>query len=118
MLVLPFFFLFMFALVLVPLAFWVMALVDVTRAPEAAFGPPWDNGKNPWLIGLIVALVLPMGMLVGAILWWVQGRKALRAGQVVPKPFWAPARAPYQQPYPQYPPSPEYDPQAVQRMPR
>lgn len=89
------FFVLMMALVLVPLAFWIWSLVEVSRAPVQAFGPPWDNGKNAWLIGLAVAVVVPAGTIVGPILWWTQGHNALRAGQLVPKPFWAPARAYY-----------------------
>lgn len=102
------FFLVILAFVLVPLGFWIYALVEVGRAPDAAFGPPWDNGKNPWLIGLVVAIVIPAGTLVGAILWWIQGHKALREGQPVPKPFWAPPK-----PYPPY-----YPPQHQQQVPQ
>ncbi|HWL37796.1 MAG TPA: hypothetical protein VNQ77_16535 [Frankiaceae bacterium] len=89
------FFLAIMALVLVPLGFLVYSLVEVARAPEQAFGPPWDNGKNAWLIGLAVAFAIPAGTIVGPILWWTQGHKALRARQLVPKPFWAPARTYY-----------------------
>lgn len=115
------FFLVMLALVLVPLGFLIYSLVEVARAPEQAFGPPWDNGRNAWLLGLAVAFAIPAGTIVGPILWWMQGHKALRAGQLVPKPFWAPSRGGYPPPpgsYPQYPPSPEYDPLTGQRMPR
>ena len=98
-------FLVIMAVAFVPLAFWIYAVVEVGRAPDAAFGPPWDNGKNPWLIGLIVSIVIPAGSLVTTILWWMQGHKALRAGQLVPKPFWAQTPS-YPPPYYQVPPPP------------
>ena len=82
---------------------WIMSIIEVSKAPEPAFGPPWDNGKNPWLIGLIVSMVIPMGTIVTTILWWIQGHKALRAGQLVPKPFWSPSKPAH--PY-GYPPAP------------
>jgi hypothetical protein len=80
-------------LAFVPFVFWLIALLDVARAPEAAFGPPHDNGKNAWLLGVGVSLALGPLALVTTILWWVQGRPALRAGGLVPRPFWAPGRA-------------------------
>lgn len=87
------FIVFVMLLVMLPFAFWLIALLDVSRAPEPAFGPPEDNCKNAWLIGLIVAVVLPAGTIVGAVLWWTQGRGPLRLGQPVPRPFWAPRPA-------------------------
>jgi hypothetical protein len=84
---------FMALLIVLPLYFWLKALLDVVGAPEPAFGPPGDNCKNAWLIGLIVAVALPAGVIVGAALWWTQGRGPLRHGQPVPRPFWAPRPA-------------------------
>ncbi|HEU0129756.1 MAG TPA: hypothetical protein VFQ85_02045 [Mycobacteriales bacterium] len=78
----------------------VCALVDVVRAPDAAFGPPWDNTKTAWTIGFALAFVLPAGAIVSAVLWWTQVRPALRAGRLVPRPFWAPRPA-----YPYVPPA-------------
>jgi hypothetical protein len=89
------FFLAMMALVLVPLGFHIYSLVEVSRTPEQAFGPPWDNGKNAWLIGLAVAFAIPAGTIVAPILWWTQGHKAVGERRLVPKPFWAPARTSY-----------------------
>ena len=96
------------------LAFWVVSLVEVAKAPEPAFGPPWDNGKTPWILGLVIGTVVPFGAIVASILWWTQGHKALREGRLVPKPFWAPARtAPYPYGYPPAPPQyPPYEPPA------
>ncbi|HVF04328.1 MAG TPA: hypothetical protein VNA20_05780 [Frankiaceae bacterium] len=106
-----------FLLSVVPLAFWIYSLVEVSRAPDAAFGPPWDNAKNMWLIGLAVSVVLPAGAIVTTVLWWTQGHGALRAGRPVPRPFWAPKPAyapppgypPYQQAPPPQPPDPARD---------
>jgi hypothetical protein len=116
-------FLFMFALVFVPIGFTIYALIDVNRAPDAAFGPPWDNGKSAWTLGLALAFVVPFGTIVGPILWWSQGRSALRERRQVPRPFWSPRPSvpypyqgqpqgwpqPYPQPYPQQPAQPPAD---------
>ena len=97
----------MFAVALVPLAFWVYSLVEVSRAPEPAFGPPWDNCRNMWLLGLGVSVLIPVGALVTTILWWTQGHSALRHGAPVPRPFWAPRPSyPYAPPPPPVPPPP------------
>ena len=93
--------------VLVGPVFTVVSLVEVSRTPEPAFGPPWDNGKNAWTLGLALAFVIPFGVFVGPILWWTQGHAALRQGQQVPRPFWSPRPSyPYPYPYPQQPPPP------------
>lgn len=106
-----FFFAFVALLVVVPLVFWVVSLVEVLGAPEPAFGPPWDNGKNAWTLGLVVGMLIPAGALVATIVWWVQGHKALRAGQPIPRPFWSPSRQPYPYPHPpQLPPQPPEPP--------
>jgi hypothetical protein len=89
-----FWFLAVFAILLVPLGFTIYALVDVGRAPDEAFGPPWDNGKSAWTLGLALAFVVPGGTIVAPILWWTQGRAALRRGQRVPRPFWSPGPRP------------------------
>lgn len=102
---------FIAVLVVVPLVFWVISLVEVSSAPEQAFGPPWDNGKTPWILGLVVGMLIPAGALVATILWWVQGHQALRAGRPVPKPFWSPSRAPYPYPPQHLPPPPPQPPQ-------
>lgn len=90
---------------LVALVFAILSIVEVAQAPEPAFGPPWDNGKNAWLLGLALAFVVPFGVVVAPIVWWTQGRPALRRGQQVPRPFWAPGRPQY----PPYPPPPPGD---------
>lgn len=100
------FFSLMMLIVLVPTGFWIYSLVEAVRAPDAAFGPPWDNAKNAWIIGLAVAFVLPAGTIVASIVWWTQGHKALRGGARVPRPFWAPAPSYPPQPYPPQPPGP------------
>jgi hypothetical protein len=99
----------MFAGILVALGFAIYALVECVRAPDAAFGPPWDNGKNAWTLGLALAFVIPAGVIVGPILWWASGHAALRRGQVVPRPFWAPRPA-YPPPYPPQYPQPPHQP--------
>ena len=102
----------------VALVFWVVSIIEVAKAPEPAFGPPWDNGKSPWILGLVISTLIPLGAIVTTYLWWTQGHNALRAGRLVPKPFWAPSRtAPYPYGYPpappQYPPQhPPYEPPA------
>jgi hypothetical protein len=93
----------------------VCALVDVVRAPDQAFGPPWDNSKNAWTLGFALAFVLPAGAIVSAVLWWTQVRPALRAQTLVPRPFWAPRPSyPYGVqpgwPVPSAPPSPPAPP--------
>lgn len=105
------FFVVMMLLVVVPFAFWIFALVDVARAPDAAFGPPGDNGKTMWILGLALSALIPAGALVTTVLWWVQGRGPLRAGRPVPRPFWAPRPTvpvgyPVVPPYQQAPPQP------------
>jgi hypothetical protein len=102
------FFLFMMAVTLVPLGFAIYSLVDVSRTPDAAFGPPWDNGKSAWTLGMALAIVIPFGTIVGPVLWFTQGRNAVRAGRQVPRPFWSPrpAQPPYPYPYPPQPPAP------------
>jgi hypothetical protein len=121
------FFLLIMALTFVPLVFCIYALVEAVRAPEQAYGPPWDNSKNAWVLGLALSFVIPFGTIVGPILWWMNGHKALRARTVVPRPFWAPAPRyyppppgaqmpppgpvppqPYGQQPPQGPPQPPY----------
>jgi hypothetical protein len=98
---------FVMVFALLPIAFTIYSLVDISRAPDAAFGPPWDNGKNAWTLGLAVAFVVPFGTIVGPVLWFTQGRKALREGRPVPRPFWSPRpSAPY--PYQGQPPAPQY----------
>ena len=94
-------------LAVVPMVFWLIALIEVARAPEPAFGPPWDNSKNAWLVGMAVASIIPAGMIVAPILWWSQGRTPLRTGASVPRPFWAGRPAYPPQPYP---PQPTYAP--------
>jgi hypothetical protein len=91
---------FIVSLVLVPLAFTIFSLVEVGKAPDEAFGPPWDNGKNAWILGLALAFVIPAGTIVGPILWWSLGHRALREGRPVPRPFWSPSRPQTQHPYP------------------
>jgi hypothetical protein len=49
---------------LLPLAWWIYCLVEVSRAPEPAFGPPWDNGKQAWLMGLALSMLIPFASLV------------------------------------------------------
>lgn len=100
------FFLFVMLLTVVPIVFWVIALVEASKAPEQAFGPPWDNSKQAWLLGLALSAVIPFAMIVTPILWWTQVRPALRAGAIVPRPFWSsrPAYPPPQQQYPPVPP--------------
>lgn len=95
-------FLFVLLLVLVPVGLTIYALVDVSRTPDPAFGPPWANGKNAWTLGLALAFVVPFGTIVGPVLWWTQGRAALRAGRPVPRPFWSPAPAVPPPPFPHY----------------
>ena len=93
-------------LAFVPIVMLIVALVDVVRAPDAAFGPPWENTKNAWTLGLALGYVVPAGAIVGSVLWWVQVRPALRSGRQVPRPFWAPRPAyPYQPPGPPAPPA-------------
>lgn len=104
---------FMFVVVLVPIGFTIWSLVDVSRAPDQAFGPPWDNSRNAWTLGLALAFVVPFGTIVGPVLWWTQGRNALRAGRPVPRPFWSPRpAAPYPYPYgaPPHPVEPPREP--------
>jgi hypothetical protein len=103
-------FLFIFALVLIPLGLTIYALVDVVRAPDAAFGPPWDNAKSMWSLGMALGLIIPAGTIVAPILYWTQVRPALRAGQPVPRPFWAPRPAYPPQPYPPQYPAPYQQP--------
>jgi hypothetical protein len=100
-------FAFVFAIVLVPIGFTIYALVEIVRAPDAAFGPPWDNSKNAWSLGMAVAFVIPAGVIVAPILWWTSGHAALRRRELVPRPFWAP-RPPmaYPPPYHGQPPYP------------
>jgi len=103
-------FLFVFAFALIPLGFTIYSLVEISRAPDAAFGPPWDNGKGAWTLGLALAFVIPLGTIVGPILWWTQGRNALRQGHQVPRPFWWPRpQMPYGYPpqQPGVPPVPQ-----------
>jgi hypothetical protein len=107
-----FWFFLVFALILIPLGFTVWALIDVVRAPDAAFGPPWDNAKGMWILGMALGFVVPMGTVVAPILWWTQVRPALRAGQPVPRPFWAPRPS-----YPPQYPAP-YPPQAYPQPPQ
>jgi hypothetical protein len=107
-----FWFFLVFVLIFVPLAFTVWALIDVVRAPDAAFGPPWDNAKSMWILGIALGFVVPFGTLVAPVLWWTQIRPALRAGQLVPRPFWAPRPS-----YPSYPPYPPQAPYPYQPPP-
>ena len=107
-------FFFVFALAIVPLGFTIYSLVEVSRAPDAAFGPPWDNAKGAWTLGLALAFVVPCGTIVGPILWWTQGRSALRQGQRVPRPFWSSSPS---APYPYPPPPPPYPPQVPESQP-
>jgi hypothetical protein len=95
---------FVMTVAVLPMAFTIFALIDVSRAPDAAFGPPWDNGKSAWLLGLALAFVVPCGTVVGPVLWFTQGRKPLREGRPVPRPFWSRPSVPY--PYQGQPPAP------------
>jgi hypothetical protein len=92
----------MAALSFVAIGFAIWSLIDVARAPDAAFGPPWDNGKNAWTLGLALAFVVPFGTIVGPIVWWTQGRPALRSGRPVPRPFWSPRPTAPHPPYVPY----------------
>ena len=109
------FFVLVLLLAVVPFGFWIYALVDAARAPEPAFGPPWDNVKNAWLLGLAVSAVIPAGVLVTTVLWFVQARRALREGAPVPRPFWAPRSVSY--PPPGYVPPPVAPPDAPRDRP-
>jgi hypothetical protein len=110
----PFLFVtFVMLLAVVPLVLAVVSLVEIGRAPDPAFGPPWDNCKNAWTIGVAVSFVVPLGTLVASIIWWTQGRPALRRGQRVPRPFWAPKPAapyPYMEGRPPAQPTPYEQP--------
>jgi hypothetical protein len=107
-------FLFVFAIVLIPLGLTIYALYDVIRSPDAAFGPPWDNCKTMWTLGIALGFVIPAGTIVAPILYWMQVRPALRAQQQVPRPFWSPRPSyPPQYPMPyggQYPQPPQGPP--------
>ena len=101
--VFPFFF-FVFVMLLavaqlVAIGLTIWALVEAARTPEPAFGPPWDNGKSAWTLGLALSFVIPFAVLVTPILWWTQGHRALRARAQIPRPFWSPRPA-YWHPYP------------------
>lgn len=99
--------LFVFALTIVPFAFAIYSLIEISRTPVEAFGPPWDNGKNAWTLGLALSFLLPVGAIVTSVLWWTQGHVALRAGRPVPRPFWSPSpTAPHYPSQYQEPPQP------------
>ena len=85
-------------LVLLSYAVGIAALISVARTADAAFGPWWDNTKQIWVIGLVVAFLIPAGALVTGVAWFVAGKGPLRrGGRLVGRPFWSgPAKpAPY-----------------------
>lgn len=94
------FFVIVLVFAFVPIGIWIWALVEAMRAPEPAFGPPWDNTKNAWILGMVIGLFIPAGAIVTTVLWWVQGHKPLRAGAAVQRPFWAPGPRYYPPPPP------------------
>jgi hypothetical protein len=98
-------FLLLWFVVLLSYAVGIAALISVARLPTEAFGPWWDNTKQSWVIGLVVAFLLPCGTVVAGISWFVTGKGALRRGlRVVGRPFWAGPIKPV--PYGYAPPGP------------
>jgi len=87
-------FAFVFLLVLLPLIVHIWALVDISGTRDDVFGPPWDNTKQDWMLGLAIAFLIPMGHLIAPILWWTQVRGPKLRGEPPGRPFWASAPRP------------------------
>jgi hypothetical protein len=79
-------------LVVVPLVIHIWAMVDVSQGRNEEFGPPWDNSKQAWLMGLAIGFFVPFGHIVAPILWWVQVRGPRKRGEQAGRPFWMQAR--------------------------
>lgn len=99
------FFALIWGLIIVSYGVGIAALISVARTPDAAFGPWWDNTKQTWVIGLVVAFLLPLGTVVAGVAWFAAGKGQLRrGGRLVGRPFWSgPAKPP---PYGYGPPPP------------
>jgi hypothetical protein len=88
------FFAILVGLVLLPLIIHIWAIIDISQTPDPMFGPPWDNTKQAWLIGLAVAFMIPGGHIVAPIIWWTQVRGPKQRGEALGRPFWANAPRP------------------------
>ena len=83
------FFLGVMAVAVLGTVFWVLALVDLLRRP----GWQWPAaGQNQ----LVWVLVVVLGQLIGAIIYWLVARPALRQVEGMPPPVggWTPPPAP------------------------
>lgn len=88
------FFLGMVAVAVVGTVLWVVALVDLLRRPSWQWAAAGQNQ-------VVWALVVVLGHLVGAIVYWLVARPALRRveGMAPPFPGWPPAPPPAPAPH-------------------
>ncbi len=60
---------------IVALVFWIMMIVDCVKREESQFPPGQEKNKTLWLIGLIVGLFLPFGIVIPILYFFMIKRK-------------------------------------------